>query len=94
MGDWLVYLLRCRDNSLYCGITNNLPRRLKAHARGKVKYSRGKKSVRVVWVESAQDRGAALRREAAVKQLSKAAKELLVVEGFARQNVQEIYHEP
>jgi len=32
---WLVYMLRCRDGSLYCGITNDLPKRLKAHAAGK-----------------------------------------------------------
>jgi putative endonuclease len=32
---WLVYLLRCRDGSLYCGITNDLPKRLKAHAAGR-----------------------------------------------------------
>jgi putative endonuclease len=32
---WLVYLVRCRDGSLYCGITNDLPKRLKAHAAGK-----------------------------------------------------------
>jgi len=74
MDGWIVYLLRCRDGSLYCGITNHLDRRLKAHGRGGVKYTRGRLPVEVVYVEPAADKGAALRAEAAWKRLSRARK--------------------
>jgi putative endonuclease len=70
----LVYLLECRDRTLYCGITNDLARRLKAHSRGEVKYTRGRLPVEVVYSESARDRSAALKREAAWKRLSRAQK--------------------
>ena len=45
---WLVYLLRCSDGSLYCGITNELPKRLKAHAAGKGSRALGLQRVTVV----------------------------------------------
>jgi putative endonuclease len=74
MDGWIVYLLRCRDGSLYCGITNDIDRRLKAHGRGGVKYTRGRLPVEVVYVEPAADKGAALRAEAAWKRLPRARK--------------------
>src|SRR5258706_211662 len=61
MKAWIVYLLRCCDGTLYCGITNDLPRRLGAHGRGGVKYTRGRLPVEVVYVEPAADRSAAHR---------------------------------
>ena len=87
MGSWLVYLLRCTDQSLYCGMTNNLSRRLQNHSKGKVKYSRGRLPVRVVWTEPAASRGAALRREYQVKQLTRAKKERLVAGAEGKQRV-------
>jgi putative endonuclease len=75
---WLVYLLRCRDGSLYCGMTNDLKRRLAAHARGQVKYTRGRLPVEVAYEELAADRGQALRREAALKRLRRAEKLRLI----------------
>ena len=71
---WVVYLLRCSDGTLYCGITNDLPRRVGRHARGDVKYTRGRLPVEVAWHVKVRDRSAALKREAAVKRLSRAAK--------------------
>jgi putative endonuclease len=71
---WYVYFLRCADGTLYCGITNDLDRRLVRHGRGEVKYTRGRLPVKMVWSESAGDRGQALRREAALKRLTRAAK--------------------
>ena len=71
---WTVYLLRCADGSLYCGMTNDVPRRLAAHARGRVKYTRGRLPVELAHVEPAADRSDALRREAAWKRLSRAQK--------------------
>jgi putative endonuclease len=71
---WSVYLLRCADGTLYCGCTNDLPRRLAAHGRGRVKYTRGRLPVTLAHVEPAADKSAALRREHAWKRLSRAEK--------------------
>jgi putative endonuclease len=72
---WWVYLLRCRDGSLYAGATNDLERRVSAHARGRGgRYTRSRLPVTLVHSERAADRGAALRREAAVKRLTRAEK--------------------
>jgi predicted GIY-YIG superfamily endonuclease len=77
---WLVYLLRCRDGSLYTGITNDLPRRLKAHMAGKAsRYTRSRLPVRVVYSEPQPTKSCALKREAAIKKLRRDQKDLLVV---------------
>ena len=71
----MVYLLRCRDGSLYTGITNDLPQRLESHRRGKASaYTRSRRPVALVYQEIARDRGAALKREAAIKRLSRLEK--------------------
>lgn len=71
----MVYLLRCRDGSLYTGITNDLARRLAAHRAGKASaYTRSRRPLRLVYREPARDRSAALRREAAIKRLTREAK--------------------
>ena len=76
---WLVYVLRCRDGSLYTGITNDLPRRLAAHAAGKAaKYTRSRLPVRLAHTEPQRSKSAALKREAAIKKLSRPRKDLLV----------------
>jgi putative endonuclease len=75
---WSVYLLRCADGTLYCGITNDVPRRLAAHGRGAVKYTRGRLPVKLAHLEPAADRSGALKREAALKRLSRAQKLRLV----------------
>ncbi len=80
---WYVYLLRCSDNSLYCGITNNLPRRLKTHNLGKgAKYTRSRLPVRLVWQEKHNSKSSALKKEIKVKKKSKREKEKLVCEGI------------
>jgi putative endonuclease len=72
-------MLRCRDGTLYTGATNNLERRLSAHGRGRgAAYTRARLPVTLVWSEPAEDRSAALRREAALKRLSRAEKLRLV----------------
>lgn len=71
---WCVYVLRCADGSLYTGCTNDLPRRLGAHGRGRVKYTRGRLPVALFYSEPAPGRGPALRREAAIKGLPRARK--------------------
>ena len=76
---WLVYLLRCSDGSLYTGITNDLPKRLKAHAAGKAsKYTRSRLPVKLVHSEPKRSKSAALKREAAIKKLHRAEKERVV----------------
>ncbi len=74
-----MYLLRCCDGSLYAGATSDLARRLAAHARGKgARYTRSRLPVALAWSARAKDRSAALRREAALKRLSRAEKLELV----------------
>lgn len=76
---WVVYMLRCRDGSLYTGITNDLDRRLTVHRSGKASaYTRSRLPVRLVYSERRVSRGAALSREAAIKRLPRAAKLALV----------------
>jgi putative endonuclease len=76
---WVVYMLRCRDGTLYTGATNNLERRVATHNRGQgAAYTRARLPVTLVWSEPALDRSAALRREAALKRLSRAQKLWLV----------------
>ena len=70
---WRVYLLRCSDGPLYTGITNDLPKRLKAHAAGKAsKYTRSRLPVRLAYSEPQRSKSAALQREVAVKRLRRA----------------------
>ena len=76
---WLVYLLRCRDGSLYTGITNDLPKRLKTHAAGKAsRYTRSRLPVSLAYTEPQPSKSRALKREAAIKKLSRRQKEGLV----------------
>ena len=71
----MVYLLRCGDGSLYTGITNDLARRLAAHRAGTASaYTRSRRPLRLVYREPVRDRSAALRREAAIKRLTRKAK--------------------
>lgn len=75
---WVVYILECGDGSLYTGITDNLPRRLKAHRAGKgAKYTRGRGPLCLRYLERCADHGAALRRECQIKALTKPKKTIL-----------------
>lgn len=75
MKQWCVYILRCKDGTLYTGITDDLERRLEAHRAGKgAKYTRGRSPLTLVYREDCADHSAALKREYAVKQLSRAEK--------------------
>lgn len=74
----MVYLLRCSDGSLYTGITNDLPRRLASHRSGKASaYTRSRRPVTLAYHEAVADRGTALKREAAIRRLSRAEKMVL-----------------
>ena len=78
---YFFYILRCADNSLYCGITTDVDRRLKEHNsdNGKsAKYTRSRKPVVLVYSQKYPSIKDAMRREAEVKKWTKAKKELLV----------------
>jgi putative endonuclease len=76
---WSVYILRCGDGSLYTGATNDLERRVLRHRTGKgAAYTRSRLPIRLVFSETAGDRSEALRREYAVKQLTRSQKLKLV----------------
>lgn len=78
---YYVYMLRCRDNSLYTGITNNLDSRLKKHNLGKAsRYTRVRLPVDMVYAEECEDKSAALRREMEIKGYKKSEKEKMVRE--------------
>ena len=75
---WYVYLLRCSDGSLYCGITNDIERRLKAHQAGKgAKYTRARLPVKLAYTETVESKSKALKRELQIKKFSKTKKEQL-----------------
>lgn len=70
-----VYILRCKDGSLYTGWTNNLEKRIEAHNSGKgAKYTKGRRPVTLVYSESLTTKEEALKREYAIKQLKKSEK--------------------
>ena len=76
---WYLYILRCKDNTLYTGITTDLEKRLEAHRSGKgAKYTRGRAPLELVYQESCGSHSNALKREAEIKKLPRTAKELLV----------------
>lgn len=74
-----VYMLRCRDNSLYTGYTTNLDNRVKTHNSGKgAKYTRARRPVKLVFYREVADKSTGLKLEYRIKKLSKAKKEELV----------------
>ncbi|HEX2218250.1 MAG TPA: TIGR02453 family protein [Gemmatimonadales bacterium] len=76
---WYVYLARCADGTLYTGVTTDLAARERAHNAGRgAAYTRARLPVRVVHAEPARGRGPALRRELAIKRLTRKEKEALV----------------
>jgi putative endonuclease len=80
-GPWLVYLLRCGDGTLYAGITNDLPHRLAVHRAGKgAAYTRSRRPLKLVYREGVAGRSEALKREAALRRLTRAEKLSLVRE--------------
>lgn len=74
-----VYILRCADNSLYTGWTNNLDKRVKIHSEGKgVKYTRARLPIELVYFEEYEDKIEAMKREYAIKQLKRKEKLRLI----------------
>ena len=79
--NWLIYILECGDGSLYCGITNNLEKRLKQHKgeiKGGAKYTRSHWPCKLVYEEKSASRSKALQREVIIKKMSKVEKQTLI----------------
>lgn len=76
---WYLYILRCRDGSLYTGITTDVQKRLEAHRSGRgAKYTRGRAPLALVYREECGSHSHALKRELAVKALPRPEKEKLI----------------
>lgn len=75
MKRWFVYILRCKDDTLYTGSTDDVQRRLAVHNSGKgAKYTRARLPVEMVYAEECESYSAALKREYAIKQLTRGQK--------------------
>lgn len=75
MKTWYVYILRCSDGTLYTGSTDDVTRRVAVHNSGKgAKYTRSRTPVEVVYTEKCETYSAALKREYAIKQLTRQQK--------------------
>ena len=76
---WFLYILRCRDRSLYTGVTKDIERRFKMHLEGKAaRYTRTRRPLEMVYQETLKTRTEALTRECVVKALPKAKKLALI----------------
>ena len=76
---WSLYILRCKDGTLYTGIAVDVDKRFAAHCAGKgAKYTRGRGPLQLLYREICGDHGTALRRELEVKALSRQGKEDLI----------------
>lgn len=79
MASWFVYVVCCRDGSLYTGISTDVDARVLRHNDGRgARYTRARRPVRLLYIERKRSRSNALRREAAIKSLSRAQKLVLV----------------
>ena len=80
MQKFFVYLLECRDKSLYCGSTKDLKARIQLHNAGKAsKYTRSRKPVKLVFFEECKSRNAALKREIEIKAMTRKQKQAIAM---------------
>lgn len=77
---YYTYILKCSDNTFYCGYTNDLSARIKTHNEGKgAKYTRGRLPAELIYFEEFETKSEALRRECEIKKLSRFEKERLIL---------------
>lgn len=82
---WQLYILRCRDGSLYTGITTDVQRRLEEHRSGKgAKYTRGRAPLELVYREYCGSHSDALKREIQIKALTRKEKKALIDGSFQK----------
>jgi putative endonuclease len=81
---WFVYIVRCRDSTLYCGITQNVQRRVREHNTSKkgAKYTRGRRPVKLVWYREVPEIRKACSLECDIKDMPKQDKERMVQENL------------
>ena len=91
---WYVYMVCCRDDSLYTGISNNLTRRVEEHNSHKAgaKYTKSRRPVRLVYYEKVASRSEALRREYEIKKQTRLAKRALAA-SFQMPSIDGVYYE-
>lgn len=83
-----TYLVKCADNTLYCGWTNHLEKRMEAHNQGKgAKYTKTRRPVELVYYESYPTKEEAMRREVQIKKLSRKDKLFLIEKSESKQAV-------
>jgi len=76
---WFAYIIRCADDTLYTGVSNDLDKRLEQHNLGNgAKYTRGRLPVSLVYSEKCADRSTALKRECEIKKLTRSQKADLI----------------
>jgi len=76
---WVCYILRCADDTLYCGVTVDLEKRIASHDQGTAaKYTRARGPVTLAYAENCADRSAALKREMEIKKLRRSEKLALI----------------
>lgn len=76
---YYVYILKCKDNTLYTGITTDLVQRINKHNQGTgAKYTRGRTPVQLMYYESGYTKSEALKREISIKKLTRIQKEKLI----------------
>ena len=77
---WSVYIILCSDKTLYTGISNDVASRFSHHSSGRgAKYFRGRKPLRLVYIEGRHDRASATKREYVIKKMTRAEKWHLIV---------------
>lgn len=89
----VTYILKCNDNSLYTGWTNDITHRLKMHNEGKgAKYTRGRGPVELVYLEEFETKQEAMSREAKIKRLTRKEK-LLLIETYQQEQKLNLEHQ-
>lgn len=89
----VTYILKCNDNSLYTGWTNDITHRLKMHNEGKgAKYTRGRGPVELVYLEEFKTKQEAMSREAKIKRLTRKEK-LLLIETYQQEQKLNLKHQ-
>ena len=89
----VTYILKCNDNSLYTGWTNDITHRLKMHNEGKgAKYTRGRGPVELVYLEEFETKQEAMSREAKIERLTRKEK-LLLIETYQQEQKLNLKHQ-
>ena len=85
---WYVYIVECADGTYYTGITTDVERRINEHNYSfkSAKYTRSRRPVKLVYVETSENRSTASRRESQIKKLNRSKKILLIEKGNENRN--------